>query len=289
MDAATAQPPDPPTHSLECMEVWGGNGAIHNAISVPGIDAWISSDPYEGDACGGDIHYVSMCGAGRISRFAIADVSGHGATVGKLAHRLRSLMRKYINTLDQTRFARALNRDFSKLARDGRFATALLTTYFAPTDHLIICNVGHPRPLWYHAASQRWELLDPDMPQRATAAVMNLPLGVIARTDYVQFAVKLGKGDLVLIYSDSLIESRNPEGERLGEEGLLELVRQMDTARPQQLSRDVLTAAVTYRGGAPAKDDETLLVLHHNAANPPKQSIGQKMHVMAKMIGMIVA
>ncbi len=269
------------------MEIWSGNGAIHNAISVPGIDAWISSDPYKGGACGGDIHYVSMCGAGRISRFAIADVSGHGATVGKLAHRLRSLMRKYINTLDQTRFARALNRDFWKLARDdGRFATALLTTYFAPTDHLIICNVGHPRPLWYHTVSQCWELLDPNMPQRATE-VVNLPLGVIAPTNYVQFAVKLGKGDLVLIYSDSLIESKNPEGIPLGEEGLLELVRQLDTAQPQDLSRDVLAAVVTYRGGAPARDDETLLVLHHNAANPPKQSIGQKMHVMAKMIGPI--
>ena len=276
-----------PVHSLECMEVWGGNGAIHNAISVPGIDAWISSDPYEGNAYGGDIYSVSMCGAGRISRFAIADVAGHGAAVGELAHRLRSLMRKYINTLDQTRFARALNRDFSKLARDGRYATALLTTYFAPTDHLIICNVGHPRPLWYHVASQRWELLDPDMPQRATAAVMNLPLGVIAPTNYVQFAVKLGKADLVLIYSDSLIESKNPEGIPLGEEGLIELVRQLDTAQPQDLGRDVLAAVVTYRGGAPAKDDETLLLLHHNAANPPKQSIGQKMHVMARMLGVI--
>ncbi len=285
MSTATVNSETPP-HSLECMEVWSGNGAIHNAISVPGIDAWISSDPYEGDASGGDIHYVSMCGGGRISRFAIADVSGHGATVAKLAHRLRSLMRKYINTLDQTRFARALNRDFAKLAPDGRFATALLTTYFAPTDHLIICNVGHPRPLWYHAVSQRWEVLDPDMPQRATA-VPNLPLGVIGPTNYVQFAVKLGKGDLVLIYSDSLIDSKNPEGRQLGEEGLLELVRQSGTAQPQDLSRDVLAAVVTYRGGAPAKDDETLLVLQHNAANPPKQSIGQKMHVMTRMLGLI--
>ncbi len=275
-----------PVHSLECMEVWGGNGAIHNAISVPGIDAWISSDPYKGNAYGGDIHSVSMCGAGRISRFAIADVAGHGAAVGELAHRLRSLMRKYINTLDQTRFARALNRDFGKLARDGRFATALLTTYFAATDHLIICNVGHPRPLWYHTVSQRWELLDPDMPLQATA-VANLPLGVIAPTDYVQFAVKLGKGDLVLIYSDSLIESKNPEGISLGEKGLLELVRELDTAQPQNLNRDVLAAVVTYRGGAPAKDDETLMVLHHNAANPPKQSIGQKVHVVARMLGVI--
>ncbi len=58
--------------------------------------------------------------------------------------------------------------------------------------------------------------------------------------------------------------------------GLLELVRQSDTAQPQGLSRDVLAAVVTYRGGAPAKDDETLLVLHHNAANPPNSQLAKR-------------
>ncbi len=228
-------------HAMQCMEVWGGNEAINSAISVPGIDAWISSDPYEGDARGGDIHYVSMCSCAKISRFAIADVSGHGATVGDLAHRLKSLMRKYVNTLDQTRFARALNREFSKLTQSGQFATALLTTYVPPTDHLIICNAGHPRPMWYHTSAPGWELLDQDMPRRVTG-VANLPLGVIEPTDYRQFALKLDKGDLVLIYTDSLIESKSPEGQELGEQGLLDLVRRLDADQPHELNRKVLAA-----------------------------------------------
>ena len=273
-------------HSLHCLEVWGGNEAIHSAISVPGIDAWISSEPYQGSARGGDIHYVSMCGAGRISRFAIADVAGHGDAAAKLARRLRSLMRKYINTVDQTRFARALNHEFSRLDRSRRFATALLTTYFAPTDHLIICNAGHPPPMWYHAEWQSWELLNPDMPQRATQLV-NLPLGVIETTDYVQFAVKLAKGDLVFIYTDSLIESKNAEGQILGDQGLLDLVGQLSVDPLHDLNRKVLEAVAAYRGGARAEDDETLLLLHHNAADPPKQSIGQKMRVMAEMLGLV--
>ena len=66
------------------------------------------------------------------SLYAGSDVpqscAGYGAAVSDLADRLRSLMRKYIDTLDQTRFARALNRDFLHLARDGRFATAVLAT-----------------------------------------------------------------------------------------------------------------------------------------------------------------
>ena len=276
---------EPPFHALRCMEVWGGNGAIHNAISVPGIDAFISSDPFQGDARGGDIHFVSMCGAGKISRFAVVDVSGHGTAASGFAHRVRSLLRKYINTLDQTRLARALNRELVRLDGNGRFATALLTTYFAPTDHLIICNAGHPRPLWFHAATGSWELLGSDTPQRAKE-VVNLPLGVIEPTDYVQFAVKLGRGDLVLIFSDSLVETKSPHGKMLGQKGLLNLVRHLDPGPPQEVLRRVLAMVAEYHGRTPAEDDETLLVLHHNAADPPKQTLGEKMHVMARMLGL---
>ena len=140
----------------------------------------------------------------------------------------------------------------------------------------------------YRATSRSWELLDHDMPLPATA-VANLPLGLVEPTDYVQFAVKLGKGDLVLIYTDSLIESRSPQGELMRELGLLDLVRQLDVGQPLELKRRVLRAVADYHGRDAAKDDETLLVLHHNAADPPKQSIGQKMRVTLRMLGLLVA
>ncbi len=35
------------------------------------------------------------------------------------------------------------------------------------------------------------------------------------------------------------------------------------------------------------EDDQTLLVLHHNNADLPKQSVRQNMHVMAKMLGLL--
>ena len=275
-----------PARTLHCREVWGGNEAIYNAISVRGIDAWIASYPFQGASDGGDIHYVSMCGGGRIARFVVADVSGHGVMAGELANRLRSLMRKYINTPDLTRLARSLNREFVAMAQTGRFATALLTTYFAPTDHLIICNIGHPRPLWFHAQSRRWELLAQDMPQRA-ATVQNLPLGIIEPTDYVQFAVKLAQGDLVLLYTDALMESSNADGNRLGERGLLDLVRGLGSVPPTEMLASVLATVTDYRGGVPADDDETLLVLHHNGAHPPKLSLAERAREMARMFGLL--
>ena len=131
-------------HHLECMEIWGGNRAVDRAIAVTGIDVWVVSQPYGGDTHGGDVYFVSSCGAGKIARFALADVAGHGVTVGDLGAKLRRLMRKHLNRLDQTRFARDLNKEFATLSREDTFATALLASYFAPTDHLIICNAGHP-------------------------------------------------------------------------------------------------------------------------------------------------
>ncbi len=141
--------------------------------------------------------------------------------------------------------------------------------------------------MWYHAPTRSWEVLDPSMPQRA-AEVVNLPLRVIEPTHYEQFAVKLARGDLVLIYTDALVEAMNAAGRLLGEQGLLDLVRRMNVDEPHLLNQRLRAAVAKYRGGAAAADDETLLVLHHNAADPPKQTLGEKMHVMAKMLGLAV-
>jgi len=101
----------PGNQRIQCMEVWGGNRAVDNGVVMPGLDAWIYSRPYEGDSEGGDVHYLSNCASGRITRMLVADVSGHGAGVASIAANLRGLMRRYINYLDQTRFIEALHRE----------------------------------------------------------------------------------------------------------------------------------------------------------------------------------
>ena len=140
---------------IHCMEIIGGNEPVTRALSSPGLDIWVNSLPHHGDTGGGDIHYFSMCGAGQVTRLALADVSGHGQSVGDMARTLRKLMRKHINELDQTRFAQELNHEFGRVVSAGRFATAVLTTYFAPTQNLIVVNAGHPRPLWYSTRLKR--------------------------------------------------------------------------------------------------------------------------------------
>src|SRR6476646_3209934 len=144
---------------MQCMEVWGGSQLTSRVVEFGGLDAWVYSKPYGQARSGGDVYYASSCATGRISRLLLADVSGHGNTVASTAANLRTLMRRFVNRLDQTEFVRLLNRQFTALSDSGPFATAVVDTVFAPSQCLIVCNAGHPRPLLYRAATREWTLL----------------------------------------------------------------------------------------------------------------------------------
>jgi sigma-B regulation protein RsbU (phosphoserine phosphatase) len=225
-------------------------------------------------------------------RFTLADIAGHGQTASDWALRLRALMRKNINTPNTAKFARALNTDFSRLSKEGGFATAVIATYFAPTDHLIVCNAGHPRPILYHAADRRWEVFDERCSSVLAAdraretGIRGLPLGILARTDYPMFATPLAPGDIVIVYTDALIEASDPLGEQIGEEGLLEIVRGLDAGEPDRLGPGVLDAVSRHRAGQPFSDDLTLYVLQHTGTNSPDGPVAF-MKALGRMVGLV--
>ncbi len=289
MSTATAPVQDQPgdTHQMHCMEIWGGQEQADEQVATPGLDVWVRSEPHQQAQAGGDVHYLSMCGAGSISRFLVADVAGHGMGVASLARTLRGLMRRHINNPDASRFAQKLNEAFGRTACEGRFATAVMATYFAPTDQLIVVNAGHPRPLWYRADRGRWQLLESTCEACDDAGPADLPLGVISGTDYRQFAVTLGQDDLVMLYTDSLTEAADPQGRQLGEQGLLALAQCIDAADPEHAGRMLLDAVAAHRAGAMADDDVTLLTIHHNGEDPPSPPLGERLMAMAKMLGIL--
>lgn len=276
-------PPSGDSAVLRCMEIWGGNEAFDNAVSVSGIDAWVYSEPHKGDRQGGDVHYISTCGHGHIARFAVADVSGHGASVGELSARLRSLMRKHINTLDQAKFVRALNIEFGEMSDAGKFATALLTSYYAPTKDLVICNAGHPPPLWFRAERGVWTLLTHET-ERTKGEIFNLPLGVIEPTSYYQFGVQLERGDIVMMYTDAVVEAMDVDEKSLGDAGLLELASGLDPSTPETINAQLLAALSARSGAREIADDITLITLYHTAADPPRLSPLEYAAVIGKML-----
>ncbi len=183
----------PPTERMQCMEVWGGNQKANRHLEMPGLEAWIFSEPHQRARGGGDVYYVSSCASGRITRLLLADVSGHGADASKSAIGLRELMRRNVNIIQQTKFVRAMNQQFAESEKDHRFATALVCSYFSPTGRLTLCNAGHPDPLYLQRDGQ-WAALSQ---QTATRRAGDFPLGVIDDADYSQIDLALAPRRIV--------------------------------------------------------------------------------------------
>jgi sigma-B regulation protein RsbU (phosphoserine phosphatase) len=90
--------PDQAGYQLDCTEVWGGNNVADKLVKLPGLVGLIHSKPVEPATSGGDLYYVSACDKRLLSRVVLADVAGHGEAVGGISTRLRTLVKKYINT-----------------------------------------------------------------------------------------------------------------------------------------------------------------------------------------------
>src|SRR5437870_8739541 len=101
---------------MQCMEVWGGSQLTDRGVEFGGLDVWVYSKPYGQAQSGGDVYYASSCATGRISRLLLADVSGHGSAVASTAADLRTLMRRFVNRLEQAEFVRLLNQQFIALS-----------------------------------------------------------------------------------------------------------------------------------------------------------------------------
>ena len=280
------KPGGPGESTLQCMEIWGGIEPVERTVATPGLNLWVFSQPHGGDAQGGDVYYVTLCGGGLITRIVVADVSGHGSSVAEFSSSLRSLLRKNINQKSQNRLVERLNRQFAEMAEMQRFATALVITYLASTGRLSVCNAGHPRPLYYQAGENKWSFLTPGAGSRDDGG--NLPLGLDEATRYQTFDLTLGAGDLVVLYTDAVTEAADPSGKLLGESGLLAIAAELDlaTSTPGAIGSALLAAVGRHRGSASEEDDVTMIVLHHNAQGPRRLSAAQKVDVYAKVFGL---
>lgn len=244
------------TEQMQCMEVWGGNQGVDQHFHLPGLDVWLYSRPHDNAANGGDVYYLSSCASGRISRLLLADVSGHGTPVSKLALRLRDLMRQHINSISQSRLVAGMNEEFVCFGHDGSFASAMVGTFFVSTGSFQLSLAGHPSPLRFRHRTKEWEIFET---KRESARASNLPLGIMDNVSFGETAMKIETGDMILAYTDGLTETSVANNQLLGTLGLLTLVRSLDPAKPEHFLSSLL-AALRAQATAPPGDDLTVIL-----------------------------
>ncbi|MCB9852687.1 MAG: serine/threonine-protein phosphatase [Phycisphaerales bacterium] len=239
-----------------CHEIWGGNRSVAAPIELPGIRGALYSRSCDGHR-GGDIYYLSVCGSGLLSRFCVADVTGHGEAVASVGSAVHAQMRKFMNRFDQRRILTRLNRRLIEDEFEG-MATAVTCTYFPPTRMLSLSAAGHEPAWWYRSQTQQWERLTIS----DTGRLSNVALGVDPRVRYTRRRIRVRHGDKLVIVTDGAHEARNSSGELFGIDRLDHCLNQH-----RQLDCPKLVQVIVQRldeHGAPdwrEQDDVTLLAL----------------------------
>jgi sigma-B regulation protein RsbU (phosphoserine phosphatase) len=96
-------------------------------------------------------------------------------------------------------------------------------------------------------------------------------LGPLAEASYERGFVIMKPGDLLVFYTDGIVETRGHahEGaprEEYGTERLLAVVREAQGKPAQAVVEAIFTSVEVWSGAAPASDDRTVMVVHYPPA-----------------------
>ncbi len=213
-------------------------------------DAEVAARCYPAESVGGDFYTFSRLGRGRVG-VMVGDVASHGFSA--------ALVMALVMSAAGIHAAASITPDETLSALLESLSTELSTTemYFSVfygvldplTGRLSYANAGHP----YAFRVPRF-----GEPERleATAPPLGLATAGSIQRRQVPWTIK---HDLLVLWTDGLVDARNEAGEPFGEQRLLDAVCARRTEKPEAIVRAVLEEAEAF-GSIPI-DDRTLLIL----------------------------
>ncbi|HEX5013411.1 MAG TPA: PP2C family protein-serine/threonine phosphatase [Candidatus Limnocylindrales bacterium] len=194
--------------------------------------------------------------AGRAG-IVIADVTGKGIAAALLMAFARPLVR---SALDQARdpvvAIERTNKILVEERRSALFITALAGILDLRTRVLRLANAGHEPPLVVPG--------DPARPVRWLTGSGPL-LGAFPTLGLGPCEVQLAPGDLVLLYTDGVTDTRAASGERFGDDRLLAVVEAARAGSARDMLDAVVAATHAFQGDEPSADDVTIVAVKREA------------------------
>ncbi|GAB1691553.1 PP2C family protein-serine/threonine phosphatase [Krasilnikovia sp. M28-CT-15] len=217
-------------------------------IELPGLRVAVRYLPAgQQSRVGGDWYHAAALPDGSVL-LAVGDVAGHGTPaatfMAQLRHALRALA---VATTDPAQLLAHLNRLTCDLERENPeiSATAVIARYEPQRRLLTWAQAGHPPPVFSHA--------------KRAAALERPPgpvLGVVEDARYVNATLELDFGDMLLFYTDGLIEDRH----RSLDEGLQAVIATVEEASAASSTHPLIQLFDRFRRPNP-EDDTCILAI----------------------------
>jgi sigma-B regulation protein RsbU (phosphoserine phosphatase) len=208
-----------------------------------------ASDVFAAHYLSGD--FVALWQDGPKVLAAVGDIAGKGFAAGMWFTNLAGLLQSYADPYSQPgRAAAEINRHLCYLRPIAPFVTAFFAHVDCAQGTLAYCNAGHFPPILLRADG-RTETLDKGGPL----------LGAIEHATFESSEVKLDPGDMMVAYSDGVLECRNSAGEEFGTARLLSALQRAKQPIAQETLVVLLAAVQDFANGNSLCDDLSLLVV----------------------------
>ena len=209
----------------------------------------------------------------------LGDVSGKAAPAALYAALVSGVLRSLAaRHLPPAELLAELNNQLQERKLDSQYVTMLMGLWNDDTRTLQIANAGSVQPLYVTnvanaaIASSGGKKRQPSTAECAEASrgvrvstieAEGFPLGMFPNAEYEEFSIAANPGDLLVFFSDGIVDAENAEGEMFGTDRLSAVLREHPSAcNSAQTTVDAILAEVAaFQSGTAHFDDETLVVL----------------------------
>ena len=179
----------------------------------------------------------------------IADVVGKGIGAALLVSAIRASLYALVGREMAARaIMRCANRFFYDSVEDSRYVTLVYAVLDVPSRRTIYVNAGHPPPVVLRENGEV-EALESG----------GVPLGMFEAPRYFEGFAGLEKGDLMVFYTDGIVESSDAHDDHYGMDRLVTTLGDVRTESAEAICRHVMDDVRSFSFGR--QDDRTLLVL----------------------------
>ena len=219
--------------------------------SIPPLELAVLFKPVA--QLGGDLYDWIEFDDGRLA-LVVGDVAGKGAPAALYGALSSGVIRTRAGRkYPPAQMLELVNKTLHQRPVEGQYVAVVYSIYDPKARSITLANSGLPYPLLVRAGQPTF--LD----------IGGVPLGLLPDTKYQETELQLHTGDILVFYSDGVVEMRNDAGEEFGLRRLAETVRMQYEKSPEEIVKGISGALADFIGRVRPQDDRTMIVVKMGA------------------------
>lgn len=188
--------------------------------------------------------------------FVVGDVCGKGVAASLIMAMCRSNLRSRApDNLSPASVLHAVNKSICPDIKEDKFVSLLYMIAERGSDEITLARAGHEPPILYRKETGEIEMIEPP------GLAAGIDEGPVFKRIVKDHRFKIYSGDILLLYTDGIVESENSDGDEFGLERLCELVKTNHERSASELVEAIIDDISGFSEGMAQIDDITLIAI----------------------------